>query len=122
MSRPRSKQLVLYETLRFNKHKFLIKIVELLNYFVDINVTSLIKLNEIFTDFVALVQSCITKHAPLVPASRKKRKLIQKPWIIKGILVSICHKQKLYTSHYLHDSESQKRFDKTYVNKLTKIK
>ena len=38
------------------------------------------------------------------------------------IRASIRHKQKLYTSHYLHGSESQKRFYKTYANKLTKIK
>ena len=107
---------------RFNKDKFLAEMVEPLNYFVDLNVTSSKELNEIFTDFVALVHSCKSKHAPLVLASRKKRKLLQKPWITKGILVSIRHKQKLYTSHYLHGSELQKRFNKTYANKLTKIK
>ena len=95
--------------------------VELLNYFVDINVASSNEMNKIFTDFVALVHSCISKHAPLVPASRKKRKLLQKPWITKGILVSIRHKQKLYISHYLHGSELQKCFYKTYANNLTKI-
>ena len=107
---------------RFNKNKFLTEMVELLNYFVDINVTSWNELNEIFTDFVALVHSCMSKRALLVPASRKKRKLLQKPWITRGILVSIRHKQKLYTSHNLHGSELQKRFCKTYANKLTKIK
>ena len=107
---------------RFNIDKFLTEMVELLNYFVDINITSSNELNEIFTGFVALVHSCISKHAPLVPASRKKRKLLQKPLLTKGILVSIRHKQKLYTSHYLPGSELQKRFYKTYANKLTKIK
>ena len=51
----------------------------------------------------------------------KNRILIQKPWITKKILVSICHKQELYTSYYLGGSESQKRFYITYANKLTKI-
>ena len=96
--------------------------VELLYYFVDINVTSSNELNEIFTDFVALVHFCISKHAPLIPASRKKWKLIQKPWITKRILVSDRHKHKLYTSHYLYGSESQKRSYETYANKLTNIK
>ena len=96
--------------------------VKLLNYFVDINVSSSNELNKIFTDFVALVHSFISKHAPLVPASRKKRKLLQKPWITKEIFVFIRHKQKLYIFHYLHGSELQKCFYKTYANKLTKIK
>ena len=63
---------------RFNKAKFLTDMVEQLNYYlVDINVTSWNKLNECFTGFVAFVHSCIqSKHAPLVPASRKKTKII----------------------------------------------
>ena len=96
--------------------------VELLNYFVDIDITFSNELNEIFTGFVALVHSCITKHAPLEPDSRKRPKLLQKPCLTKGILISIRHEQKLYTSHYLHGSESQKYFFKTYANKLTTIK
>ena len=60
---------------RFRKNKFLAEIVELLNCFVDINVTFSNKLNEIFTDFVTVVHSCMSKHAPLILASRKKTKI-----------------------------------------------
>ena len=55
---------------RFNNDKFLTEMVELKIYFVKIDITSSNELNEIFTGFVALVHSCISKHAPLVPASR----------------------------------------------------
>ena len=52
----------------------------------------------------------------------KNGKLLQKPWLTKGILVSIRHKQKFYTSLYLQGSKMQKRFFQTYASKLTKIK
>ena len=58
---------------RSTKDKFLTEMAELLHYFVDINVISSNELNEIFTDFVALAHSCISKYALLVPASRKQQ-------------------------------------------------
>ena len=47
---------------------------------------------------------------------------MSKPWITKGIFVSIRKKQKLYVTHYLRGNEIQKKFYKTYANKLTKLK
>ena len=58
---------------RFSKDNFLAEMVELLNYFVNVNVTSSYVLNEIFIDLVAMVHSRISKHATLVPTSRKKK-------------------------------------------------
>ena len=78
--------------------------------------------NNFFSEFVNVVTACIDRHAPLILASRRKRKLIKKPWITKGIYTSIRRKQKLYVSHFLNGSEVHKRFYKTYANKLTKIK
>ena len=49
-----------------------------------------------FSNFIELVTATINTHVPLIKASRKKRKLMNKPWITKGILVSIRRKQKLY--------------------------
>ena len=72
-----------------------------------------------FDNFVSAFSTCLNKYAPLKRASRKKRKLISKPWIIKGIFVSIRKKQKLYVTHYLKGNEIQKKFYKTYANKLT---
>ena len=47
---------------------------------------------------------------------------MSKPWITKGIFVSIRKKQKLYVTHYLKGKEIQKIFYKTYANKLTILK
>ena len=58
---------------RFSKDNFLAEMVELLNYFVNVNVTSSYVLNEISIDLVAMVQSRIGKHATLLPTSRKKK-------------------------------------------------
>ena len=75
-----------------------------------------------FDNFVSGFRTCLNKYAPLKRASRKKRKLLSKPWITKGIFVSIRKKQKLYVTHYLKGNEIQKKFYKTYANKLTKLK
>ena len=48
-----------------------------------------------FDTFVSAFRTCLNKYAPLKRASRKKRKLMSKPWITKGIIVSIRKKQKL---------------------------
>ena len=45
-----------------------------------------------------------------------------KPWITKGIKISIQKKQKMYKSHYLEENEVAKFLYKSYANKLTKIK
>ena len=57
---------------RLIRDKFVTEMPELLNLFDEINVTFLNELSESFTDFVALVYSCINKHDPLIPASIKK--------------------------------------------------
>ena len=61
-------------------------------------------------------------RAPLKKATRKKRKLINKPWITKGILISIKKKQKLYAKCYKSGSEFEKWLYKIYANKLTDVK
>ena len=53
------------------------------------------KVEKLFSNFIELVTTTINTLAPLIKASRKKRKLMNKPWITKGILVSIRRKQKL---------------------------
>ena len=45
--------------------------------------------NKTFDQFVNLIAKIIDKHAPLQRLSRKQKKLASKPWITKGILISI---------------------------------
>ena len=54
--------------------------------------------------------------------SRKKQRLHNKPWITKGIFISIQNKQKLHKSHFLEGNDVSKLIYKTYANKLTKVK
>ena len=63
----------------------------------------------------------VDKHATIKRASRKKHKLLEKPWITKGILISIKNKQKIYKNNFLNGNDAQKLLFKTYSNKLTKV-
>ena len=78
--------------------------------------------NHRFRDFIEIVKSKIDKHASLKKLSRKQRKLKCKPWITRGILASIKHKQKLYISHFIKGDTDRQNVYKKYANKLTKIK
>ena len=78
--------------------------------------------NQLIAEFVALIENTIEIRTPLKKLSRKQQKLQSKPWITKGILISVCHKRKLYKSHFLAGTEIQKRFYKKYLNTLTKVK
>ena len=54
--------------------------------------------------------------------TRKLQKLINKPWISRGILKLIKTKQEMYLSHFVRGNLEQKQLYKKYANKLTKIK
>ena len=80
------------------------------------------KYNISFDSFISLVLKVIDNHSPLKKLSRKQKKLMNKPWITKGIYVSIRHKQRMYRSHYICGDDAMKKAYKIYSNKLTKIK
>ena len=71
-----------------------------------------------FDNFVSTFRTRLNKYAPLKRAWRKKRKLMSKPWITKGIFVSIRKKQKLCVTHYLKGNNIQKKFYKTYEKEI----
>ena len=75
-----------------------------------------------FNIFIENFNKCVNKHVPLKTASRKKIRLMRKPWITKEIFTSIRHKQKMYIPYYVRGTEIQKMIYKQYSNKLTKIK
>ena len=66
--------------------------------------------NEMFNLFSRTVLTTIGTHAPLKPLSRQQRKLSQKPWITKGILISIKKKRVMLKSHFLSDNVDKKKF------------
>ena len=70
---------------------------------------------------INIIQKVIYHHAPLVKLSRKQLRLYNKPWITRGILVSIKKKQRLYQSHFLHGTPDTISFFKQYANKLKRV-
>ena len=57
--------------------------------------------NSIFGDFIKRVRLIIDFYPPLRQISRRQKRVRAKPWLTKGLLVSIKYKQKLYRSHFL---------------------
>ena len=78
--------------------------------------------NDIFNEFYSLLTSTINIHAPLKKLSCKQKRLINKPWVTKGLLISIKKKQKMHKTHYIKGSPIDKICYKTYSNVLTKVK
>ena len=71
------------------------------NYFSHRPTLSSENFNELFNNFVHIISHSIDTHAPLKPISRRMRKLLQKPWITKGLLTSIKKKRRMFKSHFL---------------------
>ena len=77
------------------------------NYFSHRPTPSNENFNELFNNFVHIISHSIDNHAPLRPISRKMRKLLQKPWITKGLLTSIKKKRWVFKSHFLSGAEKK---------------
>ena len=84
--------------------------------------TSENNVNSVLEQFISSFKCVVDKHAPIKRASRKKDKLFKKPWLTKGLLISIKNKQKMYKNNFLNGNDAQKLLFKTYSNKLTKVK
>ena len=78
--------------------------------------------NLLFEQFIGIFKSVLNKHAPLKQMTRKEQKLANKPWITKGILVSIRKRNQLFKKTLQDKSRSAQLNYKKYRNKLTHIK
>ena len=56
--------------------------------------------NKLFNRFAHIILSTIDTHAPIESLTRKEKKLKSKPWITKGIFISIKKKQNVQISFY----------------------
>lgn len=74
-----------------------------------------------FSSFVDDFKSCVDKCAPLRKLTRKERKLKSKPWMSRGILISIQTKQKMYRSHFHLGNDFQVSHYKAYSRLLSHI-
>ena len=57
--------------------------------------------NECFNELMNVLSKIINKHAPIQKASRKQKRFLRKPWLTKGLIISIKNKQKLHRTHFL---------------------
>ena len=67
-------------------------------------------------------KTVLNKHVPLRTMTRKEKRLSEKPWTTKGILVSIQMKYKLFIACFKSNNADKKASYKKYRNKLTHIK
>ena len=113
-----------YRTFKhFNPESFIEDLHPKLEYFFEnLEEVNAENLNAVFDQFYSLITETINHHAPLRKLSRKQKRLSMKPWITKGLLISIKNKQKMYKTHYLNGTKAQKYLYKLYANKLTKTK
>ena len=79
-------------------------------------------LDQHFNHLVSAIIAVIEKHAPLQTASRKQKRMQNKPWLTKGLLVSNKNKQISYKKFFLSNNEFGKWYYKKYANKLTRVK
>ena len=62
--------------------------------------------------FVQTIFSLNNKYAPLQTMSTKQKRIQQKPWLTKGLLLSIKNKQKLHQSYFLNGNVHENSFYK----------
>ena len=79
-------------------------------------------LNDKAHEAISTLNVIVDKHAPIRLASRSKQKLLDKPWLTKGILKSIKKKQKMYRSYFLSKDPEKINKYKRYSNILSRLK
>ena len=74
--------------------------------------------NAAYNNFLDKYSTIYNSSFPLKEISRKKAKLISKPWITKGLLVSIKNKSVLYRKFLHNPSATNNHLYKRFKNKL----
>ena len=106
-----------YETAKFVEDLKL----ELENNFNQIPEITPANFNEEFNTFNKVILKVVNKHAPLKFASRKQKRLLQKPWITKDIFDAIRRKQKMYKTHFKSEDPHKIAKYKKYANKVNHL-
>ena len=88
----------------------------------DLSTDSILILDTTYDKFINIIKQTIDEHAPMKIASRKQQKLLERPWITRGLLGSIKRKQKMYKTHFLSKDENLISHYRFHTNKLNKIK
>ena len=77
--------------------------------------------NSQYETFVDIFQTVVNNHAPLCNASRKQKRMRQKPWLTPGTYKSILTKNKMYHKVYNITNTPLYNMYKVYRNNLSRI-
>ena len=119
-AKPQSTEQIKYLVRDFNNLKiedFLCRLDNDMRHFAPfLNDITADNYNFIFSKFLQIVRSAIDFYAPLRQASRRQKRIQSKPWLTKGLLVSIKRKQKLYRSHFMSQRNSKFQRNSNFIN------
>ena len=79
-------------------------------------------LEDSFAKLAKNISEVIDHHAPVLTPSRKQKRWQTKPWLTKGLIISIKNKQRLYKTFFSNGNDFEKSYFKKYSNKLTREK
>ena len=76
--------------------------------------------NQDVINLTTLFNSVLDRYAPMRPMSRKEKRLIDKPWITKGILTSDKTKNRLYKKYFKNKNDNTDNFNREFYKKIIK--
>ena len=97
-------------------------------YFIDdlnkINFNNFVStdVNQSMNGITNALKKVTNKHAPIRKTSNAQQRLLKKPWLSKGLLLSIKRRQKMFKSCFLSRYPEKVNPYKRYNNKLNKLK
>ena len=115
--KPKPGKRVMRDYSQFSENDFLHDLQQI-NW--EINVTaSENDTDRLFSSFYNKLNKLVNKHAPFKPISKRKQRMMSKPWITKGIRASIKTKNKLLTmgNYELYKSYRNKIVTLTRISK-----
>ena len=117
-----SKQSLTQDFRNFNSDLFLSDLHNKLNNSLPVvNDTNPNNLDNLWNKFETVFNETVYHHAPLRKMSRKEKRIKSKPWLTKGILISIKNKNKMYKSHIQDKSTKFNFLYEQYKNLLTRV-
>ena len=102
---------------RFKREHFL---EDLKEEFSTFKVKESFSINGQFDDFTDRLAKIVNTHTPLRHATRKEKRLRKKPWLSRGILKPVAHKNKMFVDLRKNFDDSLVKKYKTYRNVLNR--
>ena len=108
----------------FSSESFKVDLKDNLIEFVEnyLSAASTLVLDAMYDKFINIIKQKIDEHAPMKFTVQKRQKLLERPSITWGLLVSIKRKHKMFKTHFLSKNENLISLYRIYANKPNKIK